>query len=175
VGEAPPRTRRQAQSPRDGCGKRQRRGECDARERPVDETGSRDGECGEQDELVEEDRDLQRADVLGVVRGHGCTVAPYPASMLDLRYDPVSRSGYVRLRQGKVARTRELSPTANGEYDSRDRLVAIQITELDETAAEFLRTADEETLLRVIREQAGRRKAGSQPPPGVVREPRRAR
>jgi hypothetical protein len=89
--------------------------------------------------------------------------------MLDLRYDPVSRAGYVRLRQGRVAKTRELSPTANGEYDTRDRLVAIQITDLDETAAEFLRTADEETLLRVIREQAGRRKAGSQPPPGVVR------
>ena len=69
----------------------------------------------------------------------------------------------------------QLSQTANGEYDARDRLVAIQITELDETAAEFLRTADEETLLRVIREQAGRRKAGSQPPPGVVREPRRGR
>ena len=47
--------------------------------------------------------------------------------------------------------------------------MAIQISELDETAAEFLRTADEETLLRVIREQAGRRKAGSQPPPGAVR------
>ena len=87
--------------------------------------------------------------------------------MLDLRYDPVSRSGYVRLRQGKVARTRELSPTANGEYDSRDRLVAIQISDLNETAPEFLRTADEETLLRVIREQAGRRKAGSQPPPSA--------
>jgi hypothetical protein len=93
--------------------------------------------------------------------------------MLDLRYDPVSRSGFVRLRQGRVAKTRELSPTANGEYDSRDRLVAIQITDLDETAAEFLRTSDEETLLRVIREQAGRRKAGSQPPPSAAREPRR--
>ena len=89
--------------------------------------------------------------------------------MLDLRYDPVSRAGYVRLRQGRVAKTRELSPTANGEYDARDRLVAIQITDLDETAAEFLRTADEETLLRVIREQAGRRKAGRPPPPGAVR------
>ena len=86
--------------------------------------------------------------------------------MLDLRYDPVSRAGYVRLRQGRVAKTRELSPTANGEYDARDRLVAIQITDLDETAA------DEETLLRVIREQAGRRKAGSQPPPGAVRSKR---
>jgi Protein of unknown function (DUF2283) len=90
--------------------------------------------------------------------------------MLDLRYDPVSRAGYVRLRQGRVAKTRELSPTANGEYDTRDRLIAIQIADLDETAAEFLRTADEETLLRVIREQAGRRKAGSQPPPSAVRE-----
>jgi len=89
--------------------------------------------------------------------------------MLDLRYDPVSRAGYVRLRQGRVAKTRELSPTANGEYDARDRLVAIQITDLDEMTAEFLRTADEETLLRVIREQAGRRKAGSQPPPGALR------
>jgi hypothetical protein len=94
--------------------------------------------------------------------------------MLDLRYDPVTRSGYVRLRQGKVARSRELSPTANGEYDARDRLVAIQISDLDETAAEFLRTADEETLLRVIREQAGRRKAGSQRPPAAG-EPRRRR
>jgi hypothetical protein len=92
--------------------------------------------------------------------------------MLDLRYDPVARDGYVRLRPGKVAKTRELSPTASGEYDKRDRLVAIQISELDETAAEFLRTADEETLLRVIREQAGRRKAGSQPPPGVARQKR---
>jgi hypothetical protein len=95
--------------------------------------------------------------------------------MLDLRYDPVSRSGYVRLRQGRVARTRELSPHASGEYDARDRLVAIQISDLDETAAEFLRTADEETLLRVIREQAGRRKAGSQAPPGAARPARRDR
>ncbi|MDX6621214.1 MAG: hypothetical protein QOK36_3600 [Gaiellales bacterium] len=93
--------------------------------------------------------------------------------MLDLRYDPVSRSGYVRLRPGRAAKTRELSPTASGEYDSRDRLVAIQISDLDETGAEFLRTSDEETLLRVIREQAGRRKAGTQPPAGVTREPRR--
>ena len=32
---------------------------------------------------------------------HRGRVVAYPARMLDLRYDPVSRSGYVRLRQGK--------------------------------------------------------------------------
>ncbi len=85
--------------------------------------------------------------------------------MLNVRYDPASRTGFVKLRPGRAARTRELSAHATGEYDVRDRLIAITVTELDETAAEFLRTADEETLLAVIRAQAGRRKAGRPAPP----------
>ena len=76
--------------------------------------------------------------------------------MLDLRYDPLSRAGFVRLREGRTARTRRLSPQAVAEYDRRGRLLAISVSDLDSTAAEFLRTADEETLLRVIRAQARR-------------------
>ena len=48
--------------------------------------------------------------------------------MLDLRYDPVSRSGYVRLRQGRVARTRELSPTANVDSITTWRIYRLRTT-----------------------------------------------
>jgi len=71
--------------------------------------------------------------------------------MLDVRYDPVSRSALVRLRQGKTVRTRRLSPQAVADYDRRGRMLSIAVSDLDETGAEFLRTADEETLVRVIR------------------------
>lgn len=77
--------------------------------------------------------------------------------MLYLRYDPVSRVGLARLREGRVARTRRLSPQAVAEYDRRGRLLTIEVTDLDPRAAEFLRTADEQTLLRVIRAQTGGR------------------
>jgi hypothetical protein len=90
--------------------------------------------------------------------------------MLDLRYDPVARTGYVKLRPGRSVRTRSLSAQANAEYDRRGQLLSIAITELDATAAEFLRTSDEETLLRVIAAQAGAGKAGfrrgGRPPDG---------
>ena len=92
--------------------------------------------------------------------------------MLNVRYDPISRTGFVKLRPGRVTRTRELSEHATAEYDARDRLIAITVTDLDETAAEFLRTADEETLLAVIRAQAGRRKAGRIAPPAHATERR---
>lgn len=69
--------------------------------------------------------------------------------MLNLRYDPASRQGFVRLREGRTVRTRELSPQATGEYDKRGRLLAISITDLEPTTAEFLRTSDEGTLLRI--------------------------
>jgi hypothetical protein len=72
-------------------------------------------------------------------------------TMLNLRYDPLTRSGFVRLREGKTAKTRRLSPQATAEYDRRGRLLAVFVTDLEPTAAEFLRTSDEETLLRVIR------------------------
>jgi hypothetical protein len=75
--------------------------------------------------------------------------------MLDLRYDPESRSGFVRLREGQTARTRELSPNAVAEYGRRGQLLAITLSDIDPTAAEFLRTADEESLLAVIRAQTG--------------------
>lgn len=71
--------------------------------------------------------------------------------MLNLRYDPLSRIGFVRLREGKPARTRRLSPQATAEYDRRGRLLTVTVTELDPSAAEFLRTSDEATLLSVIR------------------------
>jgi hypothetical protein len=76
--------------------------------------------------------------------------------MLNLRYDPESRSGFVRLREGRTARTRQLSPQATAEYGRRGELLAITLTDVDPTAAEFLRTADEEALLAVIRAQTGR-------------------
>ena len=107
----------------------------------------------------------------GLCSGWGAGVAHpsrYPSTrMLDVRYDPVTRIGYVKLRPGRVTRTRELSEQATGEYDVRDRLVAITVNDLDDTAAEFLRTADEDTLLAVIRAQAGRRKAGRTAPPAA--------
>jgi hypothetical protein len=80
--------------------------------------------------------------------------------MLDLRYDPVAREGYVKLRPGRSVRTRPLSEQAQAEYDRRGQLLSISIRDLDTTAAEFLRTSDEETLLRVIAAQAGAGKAG---------------
>ena len=75
--------------------------------------------------------------------------------MLDLRYDPESRSGFVRLREGRTARTRRLSSQAMADYGRRGELLAITLEDLDPTAAEFLRTADEESLLAVIRAQTG--------------------
>lgn len=76
--------------------------------------------------------------------------------MLNLRYDPESRSGFVRLREGRTARSRRLSPQAVAEYGRRGELLAITLTDVDPTAAEFLRTADEEALLAVIRAQTGK-------------------
>jgi hypothetical protein len=76
--------------------------------------------------------------------------------MLNVRYDPESRSGFVRLREGRTARSRRLSPQAVAEYGRRGELLAITLTDVDPTAAEFLRTADEESLLAVIRAQTGR-------------------
>jgi len=80
---------------------------------------------------------------------------------LDVRYDPVTLSALVRVRPGRGVRTRRLSEQAVGEYDKGGRLISIQVEELDETAAEFIRNADEETLLRVIAAMAGRSKAGT--------------
>ena len=76
--------------------------------------------------------------------------------MLNVRYDPESRSGFVRLREGRTARTRQLSPQATAEYGRRGELLAITLTDVDPTAAEFLRTADEDSLLAVIRAQTGK-------------------
>ena len=76
--------------------------------------------------------------------------------MLNVRYDPESRSGFVRLRDGRTARTRQLSPQATAEYGRRGELLAITLTDVDSTAAEFLRTADEDALLAVIRAQTGK-------------------
>jgi hypothetical protein len=76
--------------------------------------------------------------------------------MLNVRYDPESRSGFVRLREGRTARSRRLSPQAVAEYGRRGELLAITLTDVDPTAAEFLRTADEESLLAVIRAQTGK-------------------
>ena len=84
--------------------------------------------------------------------------------MLDVRYDARGRVALVRVREGRAVRTRTLSPQAVGDYDGRGRLVAITVEDIDETAAEFLRTADEETLLRVIAAIAGRSKAGTARP-----------
>jgi acetyl-CoA acyltransferase len=51
--------------------------------------------------------------------------------MLDLRYDPESRSGFVRLREGQTARTRELSPNAVAEYGRRGQLLAITLDDIE--------------------------------------------
>jgi hypothetical protein len=75
--------------------------------------------------------------------------------MLPLRYDVESRSGFIRLREGRVAESRRLSPQATAEYGRHGQLLTIALTELDPEAAEFLRTADEETLLAVIEQQGG--------------------
>jgi hypothetical protein len=42
------------------------------------------------------------------------------------------------------------------DYGRRGELLAITLTDVDPTAAEFLRTADEESLLAVIRAQTGK-------------------
>jgi hypothetical protein len=76
--------------------------------------------------------------------------------MLDVRYDPASRSALVRLREGRTVRSRRLSSQAVADYDRRGRMLSIAVDEVDETAAEFLRTADEETLVRVVREMRRR-------------------
>jgi hypothetical protein len=62
----------------------------------------------------------------------------------------------VRLREGRTARSRRLSPQAVADYGRRGELLAITLTDVDPTAAEFLRTADEESLLAVIRAQTGK-------------------
>ena len=81
-------------------------------------------------------------------------------AVLMLRYDPLTKTGLVRLREGRVARTRHLSPYAVGEYDSRGRLLTLFVLDLESDTAEFLRTSDEETLLRVIRALAPREPRG---------------
>jgi hypothetical protein len=86
--------------------------------------------------------------------------------MLNLRYDPQSRSGFVRLREGRIARSRQLSAQATADYGRRGELLAITLVDLDPTAAEFLRTADEESLLAVIRAQTGKA-VWTTPPPGA--------
>jgi hypothetical protein len=91
--------------------------------------------------------------------------------MLPLRYDAESRSGFIRLREGKVTRTERLSAQAVAEYGRHGQLLTMALTELDPTAAEFLRTADEDMLLAVIERQAGRPAA----PPRAPRPPRRRR
>jgi hypothetical protein len=83
--------------------------------------------------------------------------------MLNVRYDPASRSGFVRLREGRSVRTRRLSSQAVADYGRHGQLLSISITDLDPSAAEFLRTADEETLLRVIAAQKGGSAAGTAP------------
>ena len=42
------------------------------------------------------------------------------------------------------------------DYGRRGELLAITLDDLDPTAAEFLRTSDEESLLAVIRAQTGK-------------------
>lgn len=76
--------------------------------------------------------------------------------MLPLRYDSESRTGFIRLREGKVVRSERLSPQATAEYGRRGQLLTISLTELEPAAAEFLRTSDEESLLAVIRHQRAR-------------------
>jgi hypothetical protein len=93
--------------------------------------------------------------------------------MLNVRYDPESRSGFVRLREGRTARSRRLSPQAVADYGRRGELLAITLTDVDPTAAEFLRTADEESLLAVIRAQTG--KSVWTTPPGGPAKPRPAK
>jgi len=73
--------------------------------------------------------------------------------MLPLRYDVESKTGFIRLRDGKVARSERLSPQATAEYGRRGQLLTISLTELEPAAAEFLRTSDEESLLAVIRRE----------------------
>jgi hypothetical protein len=94
--------------------------------------------------------------------------------MLDLRYDPESRAGFVRLREGRTARTRRLSSQAMADYGRRGELLAITLEDLDPTAAEFLRTADEDSLLAVIRAQTGK-PVWTTPPPGSGPKPAAAK
>ena len=86
--------------------------------------------------------------------------------MLPLRYDVESRSGFIRLREGRVARSRKLSPQATAEYGRQGQLLTIALTDLEPAAAEFLRTADEETLLAVI--ELGERDRQQLPVPAVL-------
>jgi hypothetical protein len=68
------------------------------------------------------------------------------------------------------------------DYGRRGELLAITLEDLDPTAAEFLRTADEESLLAVIRAQTGKpvwttppAQAGpaKKPRPGAKPKPKR--
>jgi uncharacterized protein YuzE len=88
-------------------------------------------------------------------------------AVLNVHYDPASRAAFVRLRDGRTVRTKRLSHQAVAEYGRAGQLLAIAVSDLDATAAEFLRTADEETLLRVIEQQ--RTRAGRSPPPPARR------
>lgn len=94
--------------------------------------------------------------------------------MLNLRYDPESRSGFVRLREGRAMRSRPLSSQATADYGRRGELLAITLQDLDPTAAEFLRTADEESLLAVIRAQTGKA-VWTTPEPGSRPKPQPAK
>ena len=94
--------------------------------------------------------------------------------MLNLRYDPLSRSGLVRLREGRVARSRQLAAQAAADAGRRGELLAIALVDLDPTAAEFQRTADEDSLLAVIRAQTGKA-VWTTPPPGSGPKPQAAK
>ena len=52
-----------------------------------------------------------------------------------------------------MARSERVSAHATAEYGRRGQLLTMSLTELEPDAAEFLRTADEESLLAVIRHQ----------------------
>jgi uncharacterized protein YuzE len=92
--------------------------------------------------------------------------------VLNVHYDPESRAGFVRLREGRTVRTRRLSSQALAEYGRNGRLLAISLEDVDPSAAEFLRTADEETLLQVIERQTH---AAARPAEGGAARPRRSR
>lgn len=83
----------------------------------------------------------------------GTTPIGHDSGMLPLRYDVESKTGFIRLRDGKVTRSERLSAQATAEYGRRGQLLTISLTDLEPDAAEFLRTADEESLLAVIRHQ----------------------
>ncbi len=57
----------------------------------------------------------------------GFLVIKFPDGAV-MKYDPIARMAYIKVREGTVAETREESPTVCVDLDSKGHLIGVEIT-----------------------------------------------